>query len=301
MRLEQLYHIVEVEKCKSISLAAEHSYISQPAISSSISKLELELGITLFKRTNQGMIPTEVGEKIIQEAAGIIDRIEGIKTIARTDAIDLTGDVTIAVEPSFSNTIMVNILTTFKFKHPKVNLMLKTGESNNIFHDILSGRADIGIILKARELENSTNMNSTHLLKDKFMVISSKKSNLANKESISIDEALELPVALYNTGYETTCAISEILSDFGKLNVAYRFDNLNILEEVVASGNCIAFVPRIMMNHYLDKENIIPISIEDEELEVNVDMIWNKRHRISEVEKELIKTIKAMCSICDFI
>ena len=39
MRLEQLYHIVEVSQSKSISLAAEHTYISQPAISASISKL----------------------------------------------------------------------------------------------------------------------------------------------------------------------------------------------------------------------------------------------------------------------
>ncbi|WP_286905537.1 LysR family transcriptional regulator [Clostridium sp. UBA1652] len=301
MRLEQLYHIVEVEKCKSISLAAENSYISQPAISSSISKLELELGVTLFKRTNQGMLPTEIGEKIIQEATVIIDKIEELKTIARNDAKDLTGNVIIAVEPSFSSTFMVNIVTSFKFKHPKVNLTLKTGESNNIFHDVISGKADVGIILRSTRIDNLDNINSSRLLKDKLMVISSKKSNLINKESISIKEALKLPVALYNTGYETSCAISQIVASFGKLNVAYRFDNLSILEEVVAEGTSIAFVPKIMMNYYLDKEKIVPIIIEDDVLDVHIDMIWNKRHRISEVEKELVKTIKTMCSICDFM
>lgn len=301
MRLEQLYHIVEVERCKSISLAAEHSYISQPAISSSVSKLELELGVTLFKRTNQGMIPTEIGKVIVEKASGIIDQIEELKNVAKENAMDLTGEVTLAVEPSISNTIMVNILTTFKYKHPNVNVMLKVGESKDILSDVNAGKADIGIVLKTRELSNSSSINSMKLLKDKLMIISSKSHNISHKEDISIKEALGYQVALYNTGYETSCAISQVVGKFGNLKVAYRFDNLSILEEVVSSGTCIAFVPKLMINYYLSSSSITTLLISDEDLDIEIDMIWNKRHRSSNIEKELIKTIKSLCSICEFM
>ena len=301
MRLEQLYHIAEVAKCKSISLASEHTYISQPAISSSISKLELELGVTLFKRTNQGMLPTEIGEIIIQKSIDIIDQIEEIKDIARTNSMELTGDVSIAVEPSFCNTIMVNIITTFKYKYPKVNLMLKVGESNDILHDVLSGKADIGIALKTKELIESNNFITKVLLKDRLMMIAGKKSVIATKKDISIKEALEQPLALYNTGYETSCAISQVINKYGDLNVAYRFDNLNIIEEIVSSGNCIAFVPQLMTGYYHQSDTIITLPIKDANLEIDAVMLWNKRHRVSTVEKELIKTIKSLCSVCEFI
>lgn len=300
MRLEQLYHIVEVAQSKSISLAAEHTYISQPAISSSISKLELELGVSLFKRTNKGMIPTLIGEEVIQKSSDIIDQLEEIKNIARKNAMELTGDISVAVEPSFCNTIMVNILTTFKYKHPKVNIMLKVGESNDILHDVLAGKADIGIILKTKELVEAGNIVIKELFKDELALITGKQSNLAQKKCISIKEALDQPLALYNTGYESSCAISQVLNKYGKLNIAYRFDNSNIIEEVVAAGTCISFVPKLMGGYYDNLDSISMLEIDDVHLRVDVVMIGAKRHRISSVEKELIKTIKTLCPRCEF-
>lgn len=301
MRLEQLYHIVEVSQSKSISLAAEHSYLSQPAISSSISKLELELGIPLFKRSNQGMTPTEIGEEVIEKAKEIIDQIEYIKNISKVGAAELTGDINMAVEPSFCNTIMVNVLTSFKYKHPKVNLMLKEGESNNILHDIFSGKSDLGITLKTKELNESNSIYIKELFKDTLIVIAGKNSLLSNKRNISIEEALKQPLALYNTGYETSCAISQVAGKYGKLNVAYRFDSMNMIEKVVSSGTCIAFVPKLMIDYYKVSDYIVPIPISNKDLQIEVVMIWNKRHRISNIEKELIKNIKFLCSICEFI
>ncbi|UZQ50430.1 LysR family transcriptional regulator [Clostridium kluyveri] len=300
MRLEQLYYIVEVAQSKSISLAAERSYISQPAISSSIAKLELELGVALFKRTNKGMVPTEVGRNVIEKASNIIDEVEEIKNIARTNAVELTGSISIAVEPSFCNTIMVNILTTFKYKHPKVNLLVKIGESNDILHDVLSGKADISIILKTEQSIKSDEIIIQKLFKDKLMVIAGKSFSQGNKKDISIKQALEQPLALYNTGYKTTCAISQILNKYGKLNIAYRFDNLNIIEEVVAGGTCIAFVPKFMMDYYKGSNSINTLLINDASLEVEIIMVRNKRHRVSNIEKELINTIKSLCSMCEF-
>lgn len=300
MRLDQLYYIVEVAQFKSISMVAERNYMSQPAISSSISKLELELGVTLFKRTNKGMVPTEIGKSVIEKAAGIIDKVEEIKNITRNNAMKLTGDISIAVEPSFCNTIMVNILTTFKYKHPKINLMVKVGESNDILHDLLSGRADISINLKTEQYVKSGDIIIKKLFKDNLMVIAGKNSTIGDKETISIEEALNQPVALYNTGYETKCGISQTLHKYGNLKVAYRFDNLNVIEKVVGNGTCISFVPKMMINYYKGSDSINTILINNASLEIEVIMVINKRHRISNIEKDLINTIKSLCQRCEF-
>ncbi len=299
MRLEQLVHIVEVAQSKSISLAAERTYLSQPAISSSIAKLELELGVELFKRNNQGMFPTEIGELVINKAMNILDQIEDIKEIAKTNAVELTGDIKIAVEPSFCNTLMVNILTSFKYKHPKVDVMLKEGESNNILHDILSGKADIGIIIKSDGLLQFHDVVVKELLSDDLMVLAGRKSVLDGKKNILLTDVLEQPVVLYNTEYETECVISQILKKYGDFKVAYRCDNLNIIEEVVASGNSIAFVPAFMKDYYVGLDTIVTLPLKG--LEITIAMIWTKRHRVSMIEKEFMGTIKALCSICKLI
>jgi DNA-binding transcriptional LysR family regulator len=301
MRLEQLRHIVEVSQSKSISLAAERSFVSQPALSSSISKLEIELGVTLFKRTSQGVSPTELGESIIQKAIEIIDKVDEIKSIAKTTAIALAGNINIAAVPSMCSTIMVNALTTFKYKHPKVEIMLKVGESNNILHDVQSGKIDFSIILKTDELLQAKNIYYKELFKDEFIILVGKNSPLAEKKSISLEEALEQPLVLYNTEYVVNCGISELLRKYGRLQIAYRFDDLKIIEKVISSGTCIAFVPKFMTDYYLQYDAILPKPIHNVELEASMVIIWTTRHHLSLIEKEFINTIKSLCSMCQFV
>lgn len=301
MRLEQLYHMIDVSQSKSISLAAERSFISQPAISASISKLEIELGVTLFNRTSQGVSPTELGELVIQKAMEIIDRIDEIKSMTKTAAIALNGTINIAAVPSICNTIMLNAITTFKYKHPNVQLMLKVGESNNILHDVQSGKVDFSIILKTDELLKDKNIYFKELFTDDFVLLTGKTSPLAAKKSISIEEVLEQSLVLYNTEYITNCGMSELLAKHGTLKIAYRFDDFKIIEQVISSGTCVSFIPKFMTDSYLEHDSLIPIPINNLQLTASFVIIWTKRHHLSLMEKEFINTIKSLCSMCEFV
>ncbi|HWR09320.1 LysR family transcriptional regulator [Sporomusa sp.] len=301
MRLEQLYHIIEVAHCKSISLAAERVFISQPAISASITKLEVELGVNLFKRTSQGVYPTELGESVIQKAMEIVDKIEEIKGITKTNALALNGTINVAADPSICNTILVNALTTFKYRHPNVHVMLKVGESNNILHDVQSGKIDFSIILKTDELVQTKNIHAKELFQDDFIILTGKDSPLATKKAVSLDTALQQPLVLYNTQYVTNCGLSELLSRHSPLKIAYRFDDFKIIETVVASSTCIAFAPKFMTEYYLQTGSIIPIPIKDNPVKASFVIIWTRSHHLSLVEKEFINTVKSLCSMCEFV
>lgn len=301
MRLEQLYHIIDVSQSKSISLAAERSFISQPAISASISKLEVELGVTLFNRTSQGVTPTELGEQVIETAMEIIDKLDEIKAITKTAAIALHGNINIAAVPSMCNTMMLNAITTFKYKHPKVHVMLKVGESNNILHDVQSGKVDFSIILKTDELLKDKNIYFKELFTDELVLLVGKSSPLADKKSVTMEEALQQPLVLYNTEYITNCGLSELLSKYGPLEIAYRFDDFKIIEQVISSSTCVSFVPKFMSDYYLEQHSLIPIPINTVQLEACFVIIWTKRHHLSLIEKEFINTIKSLCSMCQFL
>ena len=76
MYLEQLRYFTEVIETKSMNRAAQNLYLSQSTLSTAISSLENELGVKLLKRSNQGVIATEIGEKLchdIQQIFYIID------------------------------------------------------------------------------------------------------------------------------------------------------------------------------------------------------------------------------------
>ena len=297
MRLEQLSYLIAVHESKSISLAAERSHISQPALSSAISKLEDELGVVLLKRTNAGTYLTKIGEQIILKAMVVLNTVDEIKSMAHGDSIELNGNISIAVEPSINITVMPDILTTFKHNHPKVNALLKVGESNNILRDVELGKANFGIILKTEAFGKSKDINYKELFSDEFVIITGNNFEPAiGSTSMTLEKALSLPVLLYNTEYITDCGVSSVLQKYADIKVSYRVDNLEMMEKILAQGKTIAFVPQFMADEFIKSNKLKKLTISDTRLEVSVILIWLNRHHLSMVEKEFIKVIKAVCS-----
>ena len=297
MRLEQLTYLVAVHESKSISLAAERTHISQPALSSAISKLEDELGVVLLKRTNSGTHLTEIGKLIIIKAKAALNTIDEIKFIAHGDSIELNGDISIALEPSINITLMPDILTTFKHNHPRVNPLLKVGESNNIWRDVEAGKADFGIILNTDAFRKTKHINYKELFSDELVILCGNNCKITMEaETVTLAKALSAPILLYNTEYITNCGVSSILQKYGNINVSYRVDNLEMMEKILSLGETIAFIPRFMADVYVKSSKLKKVTISDTRLDISIILIWLDRHHLSVVEKEFIKVIKAVCS-----
>ncbi len=78
-------YAVEIEKTRSITHAAENLYMAQPNLSKAIKELENTLGITIFKRTSKGVIPTDQGVKFLEYAKQILIQIDNMEAIQSPD------------------------------------------------------------------------------------------------------------------------------------------------------------------------------------------------------------------------
>lgn len=295
MRLEQLQYLVEIYRSKSISLAAERAHISQPALSTSISRLEDELKVQLLKRTNQGVYPTEAGEFVIQKSLQIIDALEEISALARANSTDLGGDISLAVELNVNMTFMPKVFALFRQHFPKANILQKVGESNNILRDVESGKADIGIILQTEELSKAKDICAKEILQDTLVILTSKNNPLAKQREISLDSALAQSIILFNSEYITNCGISGILKKFGDFTVNYRVDTIVMLEKLLLQENGIAFIPRFVAREYMNMfKDLVAITIQNSPLNISIALIWSNRHHLGTTEKELIKIIRSV-------
>ena len=72
MTLVQLEYIVAVDTYRSFGIAAEKCFVTQPTMSMQVQKLEETLGVKLFDRSKQPVIPTEIGLEIIEQARIIL-------------------------------------------------------------------------------------------------------------------------------------------------------------------------------------------------------------------------------------
>lgn len=298
MRLEQLSYLIAVHEYESISQAAERIHISQPALSSAISKLEDELGVVLLTRTTSGVRLTEIAELIVDKAIEVLNLVDDITSIAQNNSAELSGNISVATIPSVNITVMPDILTTFKNSNPKVDIFIKVGESNNILQDIETGKANLGIIYNTDAFRQSKDMNSKELFSDQYVIITGKNNPHFDVKSgsISLEQALTLPILLYNTEYITNCGVSSLLRKYGSFNVSYRVDNLEMMKKILSQGDSIAFVPSFVADKFIQSTNIKTILINDTVLNVSIVLIWSKRHHLSLVEKEFTKVIQDVCS-----
>ena len=104
MKFEQLRYFQEACKYGSISVAAEHNYISQPSFSAAITKLEKELGVTLLNRNSRGVTPTTAGKAILEKIQGIFELVNDINGIAY--AHSASGVVQLATIPCLCDRIL---------------------------------------------------------------------------------------------------------------------------------------------------------------------------------------------------
>jgi DNA-binding transcriptional LysR family regulator len=297
MRLEQLSLLIEVAKYNSISLAAEHAFITQPAVSSAISKLEDELGTVLFKRTTHGAYPTSIGEIIIDKARNILNEVAAIKQIANTST--LSGCLSVGIIPSMCDKIIPNVLSVLKNKHPNIEFTLFVEESTNILQSIQTGMVDLGIVLFTKEIQGK-GIYFEELFTDEFLIYAGKNSPLYERESVSLKEALEYPFVAYNDEFaKNNGGITSILKNHGEPKVAFRFSNFELIKRVVSLGIAISFFPKFMAidDIYLQSGEIKAIPINDINLALTVGILRSSRHSISLVEKEFVTALKSMCEI----
>lgn len=135
-----------VYECKSIVLASKRLYISQPAITKSIKKLENFLGADLFVRTPKGVVATAEGELFnssCYNAIKIID--EGIKKISHLASLE-EGYLNIGSSSTIIRKLLLPFIEQFSKKYPKLKISITDANSEKIEQYLKSGRIDVGIL-----------------------------------------------------------------------------------------------------------------------------------------------------------
>ncbi len=144
MKLEQLIQIAAVEKYHSVSEAARQLYISQPALSTSISNLEAELNVQIFKRGAKGTVPTPQGLEVLQLAREALDAIKRMQQVG-SPAGAVSGDVYLLLSSAYSF-IVPELMKRFRADYPQADLIIEEHDKMSVVEAIIKGLNNLGLI-----------------------------------------------------------------------------------------------------------------------------------------------------------
>lgn len=147
MTFVQLEYVVAVDSYRHFALAADHCFVTQPTLSMQIQKLEEELGIKIFDRSKQPVVPTEAGMEIIEQARKIISERNVMQEIVQQKKGLLTGELRIGIIPTLAPYLLPLFVPIFNKKYPHVKLVVQEMLTEYVISRLREGRIDTGILV----------------------------------------------------------------------------------------------------------------------------------------------------------
>ena len=147
MTFTQLEYIVAVDNARHFARAAAQCFVSQPTLSMQIQKLEEELGIKIFDRSKQPVLPTEAGAAIINQARNIIVETKAINEIVQVQKGILAGRLALGIIPTLAPYLLPLFVASFTKKYPLVKLVVNELTTDLIISRLREGKIDAGILV----------------------------------------------------------------------------------------------------------------------------------------------------------
>jgi len=146
MLLAQIEAFLTVAERRSVSAAAAVLYVTQPALTTRLKKLEQELGVELFVRTGRGMRLTAEGRAFRPHAQRAVQELASGRELLRELREGRVGELLVGAAPAISTYVLPLVLRRFQATFPNVHLIVRTGHSEEVLELVLREQVQIGLV-----------------------------------------------------------------------------------------------------------------------------------------------------------
>lgn len=246
MTLVQLEYIIAVDTYKSFVLAAEKSFVTQPTLSMQIQKLEKSLGVRIFDRSKQPIVPTDIGAVVINQARNVLKERDKIKELISETQDELGGEIRIGVIPTLAPYLLPKILGSFMEKYPKMKLQIWESTTTKVIQELKLGLLDCGIL--STPLDDNE-LSENPLFYESFVAYISSDSNLNNTVTVNAADLLEEKLWLLNEGHCMRNQVLNICQKKRMLNpeqtLEYNTGSVETLKRMVDMNSGVTILPEL--------------------------------------------------------
>jgi LysR family hydrogen peroxide-inducible transcriptional activator len=275
MNLRDLHYLVAVAETGHFGRAAKRCFISQPTLSSQIKKLEDQLGVKIFERTNRSVKITPVGEKIIGHARKSIEQTEAINQIAHAHRDPLAGVLRVGAIPTLSPYLTPLILAPLLKIYPKLEFVL-TEETTTTLEERLKNH-DIDVALLATPVKGD-GLTEQLLFDEPFWLIHPPNHPLYIKDEITRADLSNLDILLLS---EMHCLSKQVMKVCrlkerreGIMETLGAF-TLETLVQLVAAGYGCTLVPALSIHGgWMTASGVIARKVEIPDAKRQIRMVY---------------------------
>ena len=238
---DTLRYYIELCRCRNFTSAAEHLYISQPALSRYIQKLEDELGIVLIERTNRSFVLTSAGKELFKMAEDYQEQERIFWEKARSLKRGFHANIKLGYGDSLTHSCLLNATQLMHFKNPNVIIEVTSHPQGMLLPELMTGRIDVAYVLRGY-LGNQSGITYETITEGPLAVLASNCHKYYGRNSLSIEE-LENE-RIYFNGWNGPITHTVVVDFLKEHNIKIQNDSIDnsFSEQLfrVVNGTCLS-------------------------------------------------------------
>ncbi len=298
--LTQLEYIVAVDTYRHFGKAAENCFITQPTLSMQIKKLEEDLSIVIFDRSKQPLIPTDVGQKIIEQARITLTQSKEIDNIVKDHKNQVSGMLRIGIIPTLAPYLLPIFVGRYKRKYPNIFIKVEEQTTENIIQLLHKDLIDVGILVTPL---NESKILEKPIFYEEMLVYANKDHKLHKKKKITIKDIATPEVWLLSDGHCFRDQVVNLCSFMGTTNTDHSFHfeagSLETLMNIVDKEGGITLIPELAKDTMYKERRSNVLSFNDIKPLREVSLVYSRhfaKHKLinllwREIKNSLSETL----------
>jgi LysR family hydrogen peroxide-inducible transcriptional activator len=252
-----------------------------------VQKLEEELGVKIFDRTKQPVIPTEIGKSIIAQARVILREANVVKDLIDDQKDSMTGELRIGVIPTLAPYLLPPLFQRIREKYPQLDLVIKETITEEVIHELKNNRLDCGIVVTPLK---DPSIKEDVLFYEELFIYVSRKNALFDKKYVLANEIDPNQLWLLEEGH---CFRSQVLNlcelrKYSDQHFKYETGNIETLKRMVEKSDGITILPELAVMEFSKSQMKFVKKLKEPSPAREVSIVTHRDH----IKTKLIKTLK---------
>ncbi|WP_444626055.1 LysR family transcriptional regulator [Flavobacterium columnare] len=286
--LRNLKLVNVIVKEGSVTKASEKLFLSQPALSHQLKKLEEEIGLKIFNRLNKKLILTEVGQILFSNSEKMLESINQLNFELDEIKKGNKKNIRLTIECYTCYHWLPRVVQQFTKNNVAINVQIDIEATKEPFQYLTEGKIDLAIV---SSITKNSSINFEHLITDEMVVILSKDNELTGLEKINLTDLINQNLILYDIPSEKNFVLNNILHNNIRLvNSIQKVQLTEAIIELVSANLGISIMAKWAVIPFLKNKNLEMISFHENL--GNRDWYVASLNEISKIENTFINEIK---------
>jgi len=280
MDLATLKYFVSVAELGSLTAAAQAHFVTQPAVSIRLRKLQEELGVALIEVEGRRVRLTRAGEIVLNYARRFA-RLEGELEREIADLAGLArGRVAIGAMDAASSYVLPHVFSRFRERYPGIDIALEVMATNPLLRELRAGRLDL--VVGTLPIERGNDLDVFPIYTERLLLVAHPAHPLAGRRGLGSSALAGQAFISFHEGAITRGIIEGVLGSHGVTpRVTMTTDSPEAIRNLAAAGLGMAILPERVVRDDIERGALVEIAIRTLAFERTLGLIIPMRRYLS--------------------